>query len=1428
MAKDRSAPVSFPIVAVGASAGGLEAFTALLKGLAADTGMGFVLVQHLEPTHKSALSEILSKVTKMPVIEATHGIQVQPGSVYIIPPNKDLTMRDGMLQLGDRHKAPTPYHPIDKFCFSLAKDQGSSAVGILLSGSGSDGTLGLKAIKEEGGITFAQEPKSAQWPIMPESAISAGAVDFVMTPRRIATELARISHHPPADGVPGKRAVNAGEELNNICRLLRTATGVDFRLYKQATVSRRVVRRMAVQKASSLSKYAEILRHNPAEAKALADDIFIHVTGFFRDPECFKALRKHLLSTGSRERRTEDPVRVWVPGCSTGEEAYSLAMLLMETQGDVGSAKIQVFGTDIAEGVIDQARAGIYPEAAMAGVSPQRLKRFFVKDRHRYQIAKAVRDACVFARHDLAKDPPFSRMDLISCRNVLIYMGPALQRRTLSVFQYALKPGGLLFLGKSEAISAWSDMFTERDQPHRIFTRKAGFVAGHRFDSSGSGWTPKEEPPTGIANGKPGFDFHKEAARVLLQGYTPPSLIVDSDLRILHFQGDTSPFLAPATGQPSFHLLKMVRPEFIVDLRALVAKARREGVTARHEGVRYKYEGRDAAVRLDVVPLGGSGVPTFDFLIVFTPSLRGAESAVTIDTGADAGKKLPPRVSSLNQKVRKLEHELASGREYMQSLVGEHETAQEEMKAANEEILSSNEELQSTNEELETAKEELQSSNEELASLNEELQHRNNELALLSSDLKNVLAGVDIPVLLLDSDLRIRRFTPMAERILNLIGTDVGRPFSNIAPNLDVNDWDAVFAEVTDKLQIVEREVRDKAGHWYLLRVRPYKTPDNRIDGVLMALLDIDSVKRSLEQLRQSRNYAESIVETVRESLLVLDAGFKVLAANKTFYRTFKVLPGDTLGHRLFDLGERQWDHAGLRKLLKEILPRDTHFEDFPVHQMFPGIGHRQMLINAHQIHPEGEGPGLILLAIEDVTEKKQAEEDLRRSESTVRALLDSAPEGIFAVKPDRKIVMANRMAETMFGFQPGKLNGRLVGDVVPDAGFPPRKHAGVDLSLTGCRTDGTRFPIEMRVSHMETTEGRLSVVFVADMSDLRHAEEALRESSAIMKAITEGTQTVIVVKDLQGRIVQASLGALEMRLGERDGISSVDRQVLRTQQPQVVEDTVELDHETRTLLVSKSPRLDGFGKVTGLINVAVDITDRKKAESAALAYQKELETLSGRLITAHEDETKFLARELHDVFSQRLAALAMDIAAAQKEVPRPSAPLMGDLRKLGTGVKSLADDLHRMSRQLHPATLDDLGLGAALKDECRMFAEIQKIPVIFKPARVPRLLPEGVALCLYRVAQECLRNIAKHAGARKVMVQLAATAAQIRLSVEDVGDGFHLQKIRKKKRGLGLISMEERVRIINGVFNIESQPGSGTRVEVRVPLHGVNSAGEA
>ena len=808
-----------PIVGVGVSAGGFEAFRELLKALPSDTGLALVLVQHLDPGHESLLAKLLSKATAMPVAEVEEGMTVEPNHVYVIPPNKTMGIANGTLHLMARGEPMAKHLPIDYFLTSLAADRGNRAIGVILSGTASDGTMGLKAIKSEGGITFAQDIKSAKYDGMPRSAIAAGCVDFVLPPEGIASELARIGRHPYLGIGPPSQAEepadDSDDDLHKIFLVLQRATGVNFAYYKYSTIKRRIARRMLLHKLESLKQYLRFLHENRAEPAALCEDILIHVTGFFREPEAFQALADRIFPKILDSKPPGESIRVWVPGCSTGEETYSIAMVLLECLGDrVTSVPIQIFGTDISEVSIEKARAGVYGESSLGEVSAERLRRFFVKVESGFQIVKSLREMCVFARQDLGQDPPFSRLDLISCRNVLIYMGPVLQKKVMAIFHYALKPTGFLMQGKSESISGFTDLFTVIDREHKICSKKPA-VSGPVFDlSTAAGF----EKAMGAAAGKPEtesrFDVQKEADRIVLSQYAPAGLVVDENLHILHFRGNCSPYLSPPPGQASLGLLRMVRPELAVELRTALHHAKKQEIAVRKEGIRVQREGHLWDVCLEVVPIKSDLGERF-FLVLFQ------ETPVRVSAGPETGGEAPATGERQSREDARLRQDLQATKESLQSMIQEQEAINEELKSANEEALSSNEELQSTNEELETAKEELQSTNEELVTVNEQLGNRNFELAQLNDDLTNLLSSVSIPILMLSGDWRIRRFTPQAETLLNLLPADVGRPIVNLRPNIDVPDLAALVTEVVDTMSVREREVQDPEGRWYSMQSGP-------------------------------------------------------------------------------------------------------------------------------------------------------------------------------------------------------------------------------------------------------------------------------------------------------------------------------------------------------------------------------------------------------------------------------------------------------------------------------------------------------------------------------------------------------------------------------------------------------------------------------
>src|SRR6266446_6017053 len=710
----------FPIVGVGASAGGLEAFTQLHKALGSVTEMAYVLVQHLDPSHESALTELLAKATEMPVRQVADVTAVEPNHVYVIPPNVDMSISQGILRLTPRTETHGHHMPIDRFLRSLAEDQRSNAIGVILSGTASDGTLGLAVIKAEGGITFAQDDKSAKFDGMPQSAIAAGCVDFVLPPDAIAGELARIRAHPYLATSSSSRTAelvpDGDPQLKDILHLLRTANGVDFSDYKPATVKRRILRRMALHKVGKLKEYVQFLRRYPAEVEALYEDILIKVTSFFRDPDAFEALKTEVFPGILKHRSSpEEPVRIWVPGCATGEETYSQAIVLLEfLENKRAHIPIQLFGTDLGQGSIEKARAGIYPQSIAADVSPDRLRRFFVKVEGGYRISKTIRDICVFARQNLLQDPPFSRIDVISCRNVLIYLGPVLQKRIMPIFHYALKPRGFLMLGGAEGImGAASDLFELMDRRNKIYCRKST-ASGLQFDFVPSGFSIEAG---NITNGKEVprrdggvrlMDLHKEADRILLTRYAPVAVVINDDMEILESRGHVGLYLELAPGRASFNILKMAREGLLFDLQAAIsdAKKEKEGIPVRKENIQIERNGELKDVSLEITAFKVTSNGGRHFLIMFEDA-RPAGGAKAAETGAGETKPSKGGKEKRSDQSSHLKRELAATKRYLHSIVEDKEASNEELQAANEEILSSNEELQSTNEELQTAKEEL-------------------------------------------------------------------------------------------------------------------------------------------------------------------------------------------------------------------------------------------------------------------------------------------------------------------------------------------------------------------------------------------------------------------------------------------------------------------------------------------------------------------------------------------------------------------------------------------------------------------------------------------------------------------------------------------------------------------------------------------------
>ncbi len=844
---------AFPVVAIGASAGGFEAFQELLENLPSDTGMAFVLIQHLDPTQESFLADLLNRRSTLPVKEGEQGEIVEPNHVYVIPPHSMMTIQEGCLELEPRGRVRGLQGAIDQFMSSLAADRGNKAIGVILSGTLSDGARGLTEIKAAGGFTFSQNLQSAKFPDMPRNAISSGHVDFVMRPSEIALQLGWLARQlaslPTATEEPG--GPEEEKAIEHLLQVVRKRTGVDFNQYKRATSRRRIQRRMIATHQDSLASYVDFVIRDHNETQALADELLIHVTQFFRDKGVWDYFAERVLPEALREHHSDEPLRVWVPGCSNGAEVYTIALIVLEYQRTKGkSFPVQIFGTDISENAIRTARAGVYGQDILDDVPHDLLRRYFTQVSTGFEVTKTVRSLCVFAIHDIMQDPPFSNINIVSCRNLLIYLDTAAQRRVFGVLHYALRPGGILILGSSESTGRADNLFSPIDRDTRIYTRRTGATNflepfTQRKDGATEPRLPGEASDNLQQTQAPESTLRREIDRLMVERFSPTSIVVNKDLDVVFVRGDPSAYIRPATGPTSINLMKMAKGDLVTDLRDLVRRALEDRGPVTKNNISYMADGDLRHVNVEAVPVRTRFGVLEHVLLTFNEVHRPAENGrVKTKKASGSGGLLSifggggKRSKEMEKRIHHLEHELAAAREHLESVVEDYESTVEELRCANEEILSSNEELQSTNEELQTATEESQSTTEELRTLNEELMHRSQEVHKINNDLINLLNSVEIPILMLGPDLTIRRFTRQAEALLNLIPTDMGRPFSDIHHPFHEVELEEAIQQVVESLQVRRLEAKDDKDHPYEIHVHPYRTTDDRIEGVVLLFMD--------------------------------------------------------------------------------------------------------------------------------------------------------------------------------------------------------------------------------------------------------------------------------------------------------------------------------------------------------------------------------------------------------------------------------------------------------------------------------------------------------------------------------------------------------------------------------------------------------------
>ena len=1202
----------YPIVGFGASAGGLKAFREILEKLEPTTGMSFVLVTHLAPDHKSYLTEIIERYTKIPVTSVEDGARPEPNHIYILLPNQLLTMRAGHFHVVERTGTERAALVIDTFFRSLAAEQKNHAIGVVLSGADSDGASGLKAIKGEGGIALVQSPESADQPGMPRSSIAADHVDLVVPPAEIAIELGRLGYQFTRPEVrsleEGITAPDDEQSFQRILQLLRSVSGLELRQYKPETLRRRIARRLILLRKENLAEYYKFLQIRPDELRHLQEDILINVTRFFRDPGFWESLRDNVLPVLTQDRSPDKPVRVWCAGCSTGEEAYSLAITVIEYLSSRNlDVPVQVFGTDASDQSIETARLAVYPESLASEISAERLRRFFVKVDRGYQVSKRVRDTCIFARQNLCNDPPFSHIDILSCRNVMIYFNQVLQRQIMVTFHYALEPGGYMLLGMSEGLRDYSDIFSTVDRKHKIYM-KTGVSLPNNYDlprnyalaqTPGLPRSPITIPETNIW---PEMELQRAADRIVLARFGPPGLIVDERLNVLQSRGQTGPFVELSPGGVSWNLLRVLKEAIAGEARNAVQRAIRENIPIMTTATLIDEEKGEQNIQIDVLPITSAIARPRCFLVLFQ-SVEEASQAKTSEQPSLAHLTIDEK----ERLIAQLRQDLSSTRFHLQSLVEERDARNQELVSANEEIQSANEELQSTNEELETTKEELQSANEELQTVNEELQQRNNILTQTGNDLTNLLNSVNIPLLMLTSDLHIRQFTPPMQRLLSVRPADIGRSINEIRLQLSIEDIEPILLEVLETLGTREMEVQDRDGRWYLLRVRPYRTSENKIEGLVVVFLDIDQLRRSQQQLLDAHHFAASVVESVPVPVVVLNKDGSIRTANTAFRDLAEMAPKELEGRSLPELVQHLWGIEGMRGRLDDALASsDGRFEfehDSPMAQK------RTLLIHGQALNTDGDR--VLLLMLEDITLRREAERQISRQ------------------------------------------------------------------------------------------------------------KEALE---------------------------------------------------------------TEVEQAAHTLSRTK----------------------------------EELRGLTDHLFTVQDEEREHIARELHDDVSQRLSLIEILLTAITPESAKEQ-----DAEKLTSarsGLHTLNNDVRQISHRLHPSILKDLGLPAALKGLVDEFDRREGMPATFAAQNLPDSWSESSATAIYRITQEALRNVVKHAGRTHVKVVLMGVDSSLELKVMDFGQGFD-QESDDLGDGLGMISMQERARLAGGTFGVQSSLGAGTTITVRVPL---------